>query len=173
MRVIVVEGPARAVLAVEAKATGVFGDDEEDNLVQLLLDIAQAQIDGWDGWLGRAVGLQTLEIKRPTDCVLDLGQLPLPPYVQTVSDVVTDGVRTFRWKAGYGETPAKPLPAPIRHAIILMAGILRDAVPDAGGGIRRETVDGIGSTDYALPNGAAEAMRKTADNLLSTFRIFV
>jgi hypothetical protein len=63
------------------------------------------------------------------------------------------------------------VPRRIKHAIILTAGVLRDAIPNEGGAIKRETVDGVGSMDYSLPDGASNAMEKAAANLLSTYRV--
>lgn len=164
----VIAGPAAAVSSAEAKASQVFAADDDDNYVNLLLSVAQAQIDGWTGWLGRAIGIQTLEVTVPACWTLDKNCL-LPPYVDTVSDTLSEDGRTraFRYRAGY-----LTVPAPIKFAIILMAGALRDAKPDEGGEIRRETVDGVGSLDFQLADGAGAAMSSAAQGLLQPFKVF-
>jgi hypothetical protein len=165
---VVVEGPEPAVSVTEAKASKVFSDDDGDAYIQLLISIAQAQIDGSEGTLGRAIGVQTLKLEMPAGLPVDTSRLPLPNYIETVSnDLSSDGrSRSFVWKAGY-----EKVPAPIKHAIIMMAGVLRAAMPDEGGAVRRETVDGVGSQDYTVPNDASEAMQKVAANLLRPYKV--
>lgn len=171
MNVVVIEPPLPAVTAEDAKLVGVFGDDEDDAYIDILLAVAQSQIDGPNGWLGRSIGLQTLQIELTSGCEISTYRLPLPPFVDVVSDMTVDGVRTYQWRAGYGADPAKPLPAAIKHAIILMAGALRDATPDEGGQIKSRTIDGIGRWDYTLADGASALMQKASEALLSPFRV--
>lgn len=163
----VIAGPAAAVTAAEAKASQVFSADDDDSYVELLLSIAQAQIDGWTGWLGRAIGLQTLEVTVPACWTFDRSCL-LPPYVDTVTDTLSeDGLtRAFRYRAGY-----TTVPAPIKHAIILMAGALRDATPSDGGEIKSRTVDGVGRFDYTTSDGAGDAMKNAAMALLANYKV--
>lgn len=165
---VVVEGPAPAVSVEEAKTSKVFSEADGDSYIEMLLAIAQAQIDGSEGMLRRAVGVQTLKLDLPAGLPIDTSRLPLPNYIETVSnDLSSDGrSRTFVWRAGY-----QPVPAPIKHAIIMMAGVLRAAMPDEGGAVRRETVEGIGSQDYTVPNDASEAMQKVAASLLRPYRV--
>lgn len=169
MRPVLISGPEIVVTAAEARATGVFTPGDADAYVNLLLRIAQEDLEGSDGRLGRAIGLQTLQIEVPASCTIDTSRLPLPPYIETVSDVVNGVTRTFQWKAGYGANPAMPIPAAIKHAIIMMAGVLRDAVPADEGVLKSKTVDGVGRWDYSLPDGAAASMQKAADALLSRY----
>lgn len=168
---VVIAGPASVVTAAAAKASKVFSADDGDTYIDMLLAVAQSQIEGSDGILGRAIGLQTLELTVPAGCVVDTSRLPLPNYIDTVSDTLAlDGcTRAFRWRAGY-LTPSVVPPA-IKHAIIMMAGVLRDAVPSDEGSLKSKTIDGVGRWDYSLPDGAAAAMRSAADALLSQFRV--
>lgn len=174
VRVTIIDAADEAVSVEDAKKTKVFSDDDDDDYIRALLDVAQSQIDGPDAWLGRSIGLQTLQISVPAYVVIDTIRLPLPPYVETVSDVISvDGVtRTFQWDAGYGSDPAKPLPAAVKHAIIMMAGVLRDATPDEGGALKRQTVEGVGVFDYGVPDGGAAAMKAAAENLLGPYKVF-
>ena len=165
---VLITGPAAAVTVAEARASRVFAASDNDAYITLLLSIAQSQIDGWNGSLGRAVGLQTLEVQIAASRFWSTLCLPLPPFVGLTSDTLSgDGrTRTIRYQAGYATVPLA-----LKHAIILMAGVLRDAVPDDEGSIRRETVDGLGSFEYSLPDGAADVMQKSADSLLKLYRV--
>lgn len=202
--VVVISGPAVVVQASEARTARVFSADDGDDYVNALLAIAQAQIDGPTGWLGRAIGAQTLELRCDYFGAFDT-RLLCPPVKQVVSVEVEgvngsqtvdppiyrlvglperprlalvygavwpsfrpaeDAVR-IRYEAGY-----VTVPAPIKHAIIMMAGVLRDAVPSDSGALKSETVEGVGRWDYALPDGAAEAMQKVAETLLSPYRVY-
>lgn len=110
-------------------------DDNEQPYVEALIAAAQQWIDGPGGWLGRAVGLQTLEWSG--DCLPD--RLPYAPVRSLVSvtvdgdaveggSVTADGRLTLpdghsrgatvvRYVAGY----EKP-PAPIKQAMLLLIG---------------------------------------------------
>lgn len=110
-------------------------DDNEQPYVEALIAAAQQWIDGPGGWLGRAVGQQTLEWSG--DCLPD--RLPYAPVRSLVSvtvdgdaveggSVTADGRLTLpdchsrgatvvRYVAGY----AKP-PAPIKQAMLLLIG---------------------------------------------------
>jgi hypothetical protein len=167
---VVITGPQAVVTAADARLASVFTDDDEDSYINMLLAVAQSHLEGSDGTLRRSIGLQTLELTVPARYAVDTSRLPLPDYIDTVSDTLAlDGrTRAFRWRAGY-ETPAK-VPAAIKHGIILMAGVLRDAAPSEGGFLKRKTVEGVGSREYTLPDGAAAAMRTAADNLLRQYR---
>ena len=72
------------------------------------------------------------------------------------------------YKAGW---KADNAPAAIKHAIMLMAAELRTIGP-AGGIVRREQVEGIGTFDYAVPDVVAKQLSTTAERLLSGFRIY-
>lgn len=92
MRVIVITPPLRIVSLAAAKAHLRVDDDAEDTLIAAFSDAAQAHIDGPDGWLGRSLGKQTLELRRcgfPTYV-----ELPFGPVlsVASVKYVDQDGV---------------------------------------------------------------------------------
>lgn len=165
---VVVVQPVPAVTVTEAKASKVFTAEDGDSYIETLLSIAQAQIDGSAGILGRAIGVQTLQLTLPAGHCVDTDALPLPNYIETVSDDLSeDGrTRTFKWKAGY-----PTVPAPIKYAIIMMAGVLRSAMPSEGGEVRRETVEGIGSKDYTVSSDAADKMQAAAENLLRGYKV--
>lgn len=171
MRVVVIEPPELVVSADEAREARVFSTDHDDDYVEMLLDIAQSEIDGPSGWLNRAIGEQLLQITLPACVEVEADCLPYPPVTEIVSDVESDDgcTRVVQYWAGQ---PIEQVPRRIKHAIIMMAGTLRDAVPDAGGTIKSKTVDGVGRWDYSLPDGAAAAMKSTAERLLSTYQVY-
>jgi len=91
MRVIVVSPPAPVVTWAEAdQHLRLDGDDEQRPMVERLVKAATQHIDGPDGWLGRALGLQTLEARL---CGFGGGliRLPYPPVVDIVSVHYLDG----------------------------------------------------------------------------------
>ena len=93
MRVVVIEGPEPAVSLVEAKRhlriVDTDGDgnvlpSEDDPYVEALIAAAQGHIDGPTGWLGRAIGVQTLEADLD-GFVYDRIDLPYRPIIDIVS----------------------------------------------------------------------------------------
>jgi uncharacterized phiE125 gp8 family phage protein len=90
MRIIVITPPAPVVTWEEAdQHLRLDGDDEQREMVERLVKAATQHIDGPDGWLGRALGLQTLEARMCGFC--DLIRLPYQPIVDIVSVHYLDG----------------------------------------------------------------------------------
>lgn len=84
MRVVVITPPAPVVTWEEAdKHLRLEGDEEQREMVERLIKAATQHIDGPDGWLGRALGLQTLEARMCGFC--DTIRLPYQPIVDIVS----------------------------------------------------------------------------------------
>lgn len=86
MRVRVVVPPAPIV-----SPSDIAGDhDANDARVELMIAAATEVIDGPDGWLGRALGPQTIELS--SDCWRDRSfRLPCPPVIEMVSVQYRDG----------------------------------------------------------------------------------
>lgn len=86
MRVVVVEPPMPVVTWDEADMhLRLDGDEEQRPLVERLIAVATAAIDGPAGWLGRAIGLQILEAYLPG--FGDSGiKLPYPP-ISSISSI--------------------------------------------------------------------------------------
>ena len=183
MRVVVIDPPLPAVTFEEAaRHLRLDGDDDRD-YVEALIAAAQTHIDGPEGWLGRSVGIQTLELRMDAWP----GCLPFRPVIDivsvTVDDVAIEGITAefdgvlnmpmglprpsrelrIRYRAGYarwdgdGEDrkPVPNAPAPIKHAILLMIGDLY---------ANRET-----TAEGARP--AIEAS-VTVDRLLAPYRLW-
>lgn len=158
MRVVVVTPPDPIVSLDEAKRHLRVDHDDENAYVESLIAVATAWLDAPAGWLGRALGEQVLEVRyaawpRP----LRLPYLPeieitaityvdpagaaqiLPlsggavPYAGLPAVRGRDGDVRIRYRAGYAKAQdgKSTVPAPIRHAILLMVSHLfnnRDAV---------------------------------------------
>lgn len=122
MRVVVIAPPVPFITAEQAKQhLRVEGDDENGYIVGLIA-VATAWIDGPDGWLGRALGEQVLEAVLPSSAWACERRLPLPPLLAILSEATaSNGFTTVRYRAGYADGA---VPAPIRHAILLMVGHL-------------------------------------------------
>ncbi|MGE4321931.1 MAG: hypothetical protein AB7E60_02755 [Sphingobium sp.] len=92
MRVTVISPPAPVVTWEEADAhLRLDGDEEQRPMVERLIAAATAHIDGPAGWLGRALGPQTLEARI---CGFGGGLIRLlyPPIVDIVSVHYLDGM---------------------------------------------------------------------------------
>jgi len=81
MRVFVTDPPAALVSLEEAKDHLRVRHDDEDALIAAYIAAACAHIDGPNGWLGRALGLQTLEARLPAFGTCGWIELPYPPAV--------------------------------------------------------------------------------------------
>jgi uncharacterized phiE125 gp8 family phage protein len=195
--VVIVPPAVPAVSLDEAKAQLRVDHGEDDALIAHLVAAATAALDGPDGWLGRALVRQTLELRCeafPAGC--NFIALPLPPLVAagpialTYADaagsdrlldaadyrVIGAGGRgqaylalaygkawpaarrqpesvRLRFDAGYGA--GAEVPAPIRHAILLMVGHLYE---------HRGEVAETAAALQLLPAGA--------DALLAPYRIY-
>ncbi|MCC0809052.1 phage gp6-like head-tail connector protein [Methylobacterium sp. W2] len=138
MRAVVVVPPDPLITTAQAKKHLRVEHGDDDEYIADLVAVATGWLDGPEGWLGRALGLQTLELVTPAWAWASDRRLPLPPLVEIVSETAAADERstTVRFVAGYGFTgdgdEKKWLgPAPIRHAILLMVGHLyanREAV---------------------------------------------
>ena len=94
MRTVVIEAPAPVVSWEEADShIRLDGDLSQQTYVESLIEGVTAHLDGPDGWLGRAIGLQTLEA-RFHGAVSSRVRLRYPPLIQLVSVKVlgSDGV---------------------------------------------------------------------------------
>lgn len=81
MRVAVIVLPDPVVELEEAKDHLGVDSNDSDMLVDAYLAAATAHIDGPDGWLGRAIGEQTLELFRPAPALIDRARLPFAPIL--------------------------------------------------------------------------------------------
>lgn len=162
MRAIVVTPPEAIVSVAQAKKHLRVEHDDDDGYITDLVAVATSWLDAPDGWLGRALGLQTLEVAVPACLWSGDRRLPFPPLVSVESEVPADDSLTVmvRFRAGYGftgEVDARRWegPAAIRHAILLMVGHLYG---------NRDAVTSSAARPEQLPLGV--------DALLSPFRVW-
>ena len=88
-RVIVITPPERVVTRDQAKLHLRVDGDDDDTLIDAFIDAATAHIDGPDGWLGRAIGEQTLEAGLD-GFIYDPISLPYPPVIAVTGIVYDD-----------------------------------------------------------------------------------
>lgn len=90
----VIEPPQPIVTLEEAKRHLIVDFDDDDELIKLLLLAATSWIDGPTGWLGCALGVQTLELRvddfYSLACQQDVIPLPYPPILEIVSITYRD-----------------------------------------------------------------------------------
>ncbi|TDW65355.1 putative phiE125 gp8 family phage protein [Novosphingobium sp. PhB55] len=85
MSAFVLTPPEPVVSVPDAKAHLRVLHADEDALIATYIAAATAHIDGPDGWLGRAIGIQTLEMRLPTFGNCGAITLPYPPAVDIES----------------------------------------------------------------------------------------
>jgi uncharacterized phiE125 gp8 family phage protein len=86
MRVVVITPPDPVISRDQAKAHLSVEHDDDDTMIDAYIDAAIGHIDGPDGWLGRALGRQTLEARFDTfETAGDDLRLPCKPIVSLVS----------------------------------------------------------------------------------------
>jgi uncharacterized phiE125 gp8 family phage protein len=150
MRVTVITPPAPIVSWDEARAHLRLDDgDDQQSYVESLIAAAQANIDGPAGWLGRCLGVQTLEMRGWDFGFCD--RLPYPPVINVLSVAYVDPAGAEQtlvsaeyqisssgflepsygvsWPQARYERDAvriryragyEEIPAPIKHAVLLM-----------------------------------------------------
>lgn len=85
MRVFVVTPPEPVISLSEAKEHLRVRHGDEDTLIEAYVAAATGHIDGPDGWLGRAIGVQTLEMRLPAFGTCGWIALPYRPAIEMVS----------------------------------------------------------------------------------------
>lgn len=192
-RVVVITPPAAIMTAVQAQAGMPALAGVDTGVLDDLIAAAADEIGGPAGWLGRSLGMQTLELRLlafPCGGVA----LPLVPIVEMVSVTYADcsgdvvmppadyDLRTDRvvpksgwptgcnvriqYKAGYN-----PVPAIIKTAVKLRVGEIamqfgRDAT------LKKEVVEGVGSFEYDVGADARRsATGRAVEALLGGLRV--
>ena len=85
MRVTVAVPPDPVITWQEAQAHLRLDDDDEKILVEAMIEAATASIDGPDGWLGRSLGAQELEVRYDILPHSSSIRLPYGPVMSLVS----------------------------------------------------------------------------------------
>lgn len=85
MTLVVIDPPKQGIVSLdELKPHLRVEGDEEDAYLNGLISAASAWIDGPDGWLGRSIAVQTLELRLDTLCG-DAILLPFGPALEIES----------------------------------------------------------------------------------------
>ncbi|MHB2265665.1 hypothetical protein [Aliihoeflea sp. PC F10.4] len=161
----------------------------DDAFITLLIGGVQSEIDGARGWLGRALGVQTIELTG--DCMPD--RLPFQPIIEVISVTVDgeevdvpaweqdgrltwdrrigSGTTVIRYRAGYDADKTGPVPPNAKAAIILATNLLKSM---GEGDIfqQQESVVGIGATSRNVTPYVAETIEKAVGNLLAPLRVY-
>jgi uncharacterized phiE125 gp8 family phage protein len=162
------------------------GDVEQAALVEAHIAAATGHIDGPDGWLGRAIGVQTLEARCDTLTCGSCIRLPFPPVIELVSvsyldatgveqmadledfevmgrDLVASGAE---WPWLGGSTRREAVRIRYRAGYETIPAPIKAAILLMVGDLyrNRETVSAGAMTQVP--------MSTTVENLLSPFRVF-
>lgn len=188
MRVFVITPPDPLDLD-EVKAHLRVEGDDEDRLIQAYVAAATAHIDGPDGWLGRAIGIQILEARCDILTCGDCIRLPFSPVIELVSVSFLDatGVEQMAdldefelmgrdlvasgdgWAWQGGSTRREAIRIRYRAGYETVPAPIKAAVLLMVGDLynNRETaVAGSSASAVAVP------MSTTVTNLLAPFRVF-
>lgn len=84
MRVLVITPPAPVVALADAKAHLRVLHDDEDTLIAAMVAAATESLGGPDGWLGRAIGPQELEVRGRFFDTASIAP-PFPPMISVIS----------------------------------------------------------------------------------------
>jgi uncharacterized phiE125 gp8 family phage protein len=77
--------PEDVLPLADAKAHLRVDFDDEDDLIRGYIGAAIGNLDGRDGWLGRALGEQTWELRLPRFPASPAIEVPLPPLIEVES----------------------------------------------------------------------------------------
>lgn len=186
MRVLVVTPPEPVIALEEAKQHLRVRGGAEDALIAAYVAAATGHIDGPDGWLGRAIGVQTLEARFGWHEVgYDFLTLPYPPMLELVSINYLDAAGAERAVAlgditAMGATLAWGATAPWvggslnREAVRVRYRAGYETLPPA---IRAAILLMVGDLyenreTVALGSSSAIPMSTTIERLLAPFRVW-
>jgi len=188
VRVVVVEAPAAVVTVPEARSHLKLDEGDDDVFLTGAIAAATASLDGPDGWLGRALGVQTLEARLDhfgAQCGSAV-RLRYPPIVDIVSVTYLDwngteqtlaaGAYELRgrdfalaWGQSWPSARAHPEAVRIRYRAgyaQIPAPIKQAILLMVGDLYRNRGTVTVGAVVAATP------MSTTVENLLAPFRVF-
>lgn len=200
--VIVPPDPESVLSTAEAKAHLRVAGAGDDGLIEQLVAAVFSHIDGPEGWLGRALAAQTLELRQ--DCFPrgDAIYLPCEPTRSIVSVTYVDREgaeqviqaadyrligsevvcgRRQRWPQTYDEPESvrvqyvaghDPAPPAVVAALKLMLGNLYNLV-GPDARLRKRVVEGVGSREWDTTGKFNETADRAVTALLTPLRIFI
>lgn len=184
MRVFVVVPPAPVVTLDQAKTHLEVEHGEHDTIITGMIAAATGHIDGPNGWLGRCIGVQTLEA-RFGSTVCSAVRLPFPPVinlagvkylgvdrVEHTADV--DGFELYgdelvpiaAWPWSGGSTGREAVRVQYRAGYPTVPGAIVAAILLMVGDLYRFRDSVSGGADVQA------AISRTVANLLDPFRVF-
>lgn len=186
MRVLVVTPPAPFVTLDEMSDYLGLGDDLSDRRrLASLLAAACAHIDNPDGWLGRSIGLQTLELRCDAQNPCSI-RLPSPPVVELVSVkyLNVDGTEQSASLSDLELLGAEIVPlagwpwvgaSSRREAVRIRYRAGYVTVPEPIKQAVRFMIADMFQYPESVTSGALSQVRipASADNLLSPFRVYI
>lgn len=201
-RVVVAVAPAPVLSLADAKAHLRVAGNGDDDMIEALVAAATNQIDGPAGWLGRAIGAQTLELLRDDfPCAAGWIALPCPPVVALVSVTYedADGIdRTIpldslrlrggtlalaagaSWPSTSGAienvriryTAGYTAPPPAILAALKLMTGTLYSFARPDPQLKKEVVEGVGSQEFDLSGSFDLATNRAVDSLLAPFRVW-
>ena len=106
----------------------------------------------------------TVDIQINRGWLVYASSFSAPAIMDTINAV------KVRFRAGYGDA-GSDVPEPIRQAMVLNVGQTRMLTGSALG-LKRETLEGVGSWEYVLSEQGSAVMTSAAAALLAPYRIF-
>jgi hypothetical protein len=179
-----------------------MGAASGDAALKAMIQAVTEEIDGPGGWLGRALGPQTLELRGCFGC--GPIYLPCPPTIEVVEAAYRDGdgveqildaaeyvlignclystggawptLSRIRYKAGYdGQDAATGGTGPVPERAkqaIILAVRNLQSLSSENLFLRSEEVEGIGTTQYTVSDVAGKVISTAVDRLLMGLRVY-
>lgn len=112
--------------AADVRARLVLSSDVADSVLDPLIKAARQRIDGWSGWLGRALITQTWTMYLPA--FQPVIKIPLPPLqsISSVKYIAIDGSEATLDASDYRIIPGNPPSIEILSSVSLPAVSCRD-----------------------------------------------
>ena len=170
LRIALTTQPAvEPLTAAEVKARLNIGSEVTDAVIDAYIKAARQEIDGWTGWLGRALINQTYTLYLPSFC--QYIDLPVPPVssVASVKYIDADGVEQTVDASNYELLPGSPARLQPKYSLYWPSP---RSQPDA---VRVAFVAGYGSTGSSVPEPIRIAICLMVSNMrsLSARNLFV
>ncbi|CDN52531.1 Hypothetical protein RG1141_CH01660 [Neorhizobium galegae bv. officinalis bv. officinalis str. HAMBI 1141] len=182
-------------------SSDLIGYGGDQNTAIAIIAAVTAEFDGPYGKLRRCFGPQTLDLTVPQQRNRPI-RLPCPPIIEIVSvtsidqsgdeavideagyklkngqlswldsaDIARCNLVRIRYRAGYDGVKTGDLPAQIKAAIAMKANFLL-RISGGAAFLRSEEVEGIGRTEYSIPEQATMAINSAADALVEGLKIY-
>ncbi len=200
-RVVVITPPDPVLSVADAKAHLRVSGAADDDMIAAIVAAAVGMIDGPQGWLGRALGSQTLELLRDDfPCAGQAIQLPYPEIGALVSITYEDGAGAdrvlppptykqrgetlglmpgFSWPSTSGQIENVRIRYRAGYETVpapILAAIKLMvgnlySFARADSQLKKEVVEGVGSNEWDLGGSFDIALSRAVASLLSSFHL--